>query len=471
MAKQKKIENNNKIDFELKSIQHPEELQFIIDNCKGKKNFIEIGTNQGGTFIELCKVVKGLHISIDLEYPNPDQKIDFDKRNEAILNQYPDSILITGDSHLKETKDKLIKALNGQKVDVLFIDGDHSYKGIKQDYKDYKEFVNEGGLIIFHDIIDSEFHRKHECYVSKFWNELKGDKTHKIVSDTWGGVGILKYKPINWKLFQIYYDNETKKHILPEFIPYENLTKNTQYFENDVIISLYNNINNIDADYFGTLSWKFKQKTQFETDEFIGKIENELQSNDVVLFPPFRHRDENCIERNKTACTNLYKLSELIDKANVLPFKICSSKWTTSYCNFWIAKKEIYKDYCEKVLLPVYNLFEHNKEIKEFCRVNKFRHGKDLNHIEQYPIMPFLMELLMGFYVNAYDVKHTSIFPESTDFLNNPVAIMNRKTWVVTFIHPSYLDKIGTKKEMPAGMAHNLFMKGYITIKSEDNNL
>jgi len=36
-------------------------------------------------------------------------------------------------------------------VDLLFIDGDHSYKGCSQDYLKFGEFVKMGGLIVFHD--------------------------------------------------------------------------------------------------------------------------------------------------------------------------------------------------------------------------------------------------------------------------------------------------------------------------------
>lgn len=36
-------------------------------------------------------------------------------------------------------------------LDLLFIDGDHSYEGVKADWEAYKEFLSAGSIVIFHD--------------------------------------------------------------------------------------------------------------------------------------------------------------------------------------------------------------------------------------------------------------------------------------------------------------------------------
>lgn len=35
--------------------------------------------------------------------------------------------------------------------DLLFVDGDHSYEGVKADWEAYKEFLRPGSIVIFHD--------------------------------------------------------------------------------------------------------------------------------------------------------------------------------------------------------------------------------------------------------------------------------------------------------------------------------
>ncbi len=61
------------------------------------------------------------------------------------------SKFIFGKSHDPSSLEKLDIILNNKKLDLLFIDGDHSYKSVLADYLLYKDFVNEGGIIAFHD--------------------------------------------------------------------------------------------------------------------------------------------------------------------------------------------------------------------------------------------------------------------------------------------------------------------------------
>ena len=42
------------------------------------------------------------------------------------------------------------------KIDLLFIDGDHSYEGVKKDFDLYSQIMSDNGLIILHDT-DSKF--------------------------------------------------------------------------------------------------------------------------------------------------------------------------------------------------------------------------------------------------------------------------------------------------------------------------
>lgn len=89
---------------------------------------------------------------------------------------------------------RVARDLGGEKLDFLFIDGDHSLLGVQLDYFMYREFVRPGGHIAFHDINESPEHIRVGCLVSQFWAQLKGEKREFNSHQSWGGIGLLKVR-------------------------------------------------------------------------------------------------------------------------------------------------------------------------------------------------------------------------------------------------------------------------------------
>src|SRR6266702_611637 len=54
--------------------------------------------------------------------------------------------------------------------DFLFIDGDHSYAGVKDDFEKYSHFVRTGGIIALHDVC---YHAEKTEEVDILWQEIK----------------------------------------------------------------------------------------------------------------------------------------------------------------------------------------------------------------------------------------------------------------------------------------------------------
>ena len=72
--------------------------------------------------------------------------------------------------------DAVKKKLPADGLDLLFIDGDHTYDGVRRDYEMYSPLVKPGGVIVFHDICTHA--AELNCHVDQFWNELKQDRAH-----------------------------------------------------------------------------------------------------------------------------------------------------------------------------------------------------------------------------------------------------------------------------------------------------
>ncbi|UPT65460.1 MAG: class I SAM-dependent methyltransferase [Sphingobacteriales bacterium JAD_PAG50586_3] len=157
------------------------EVAKLIDERK-PKTILEIGTASGGTLFlsALLADPSALIVSIDLQYGMygggyPDWKIplykSFKQHNQQIE-------LIQGDSHSAEIHEQLRKVLNGRKIDYLFIDGDHTYDGVKQDFEVYSQFLSDDAFVSFHDIV-SDKAPVPDHFVSVYWNDIKGNYPHK----------------------------------------------------------------------------------------------------------------------------------------------------------------------------------------------------------------------------------------------------------------------------------------------------
>jgi cephalosporin hydroxylase len=130
-------------------------LYDLRDTFKREVTYVEIGAFAGGSVsLVLSHPLKTNGISIDIGWPIDEQivRINVD-RFKSPNNQFT---YIKGDSTLQDTLDRLKSELGTNLVDILFIDGDHSYNAVISDFKMYSSLVAPGGYIIFDDYLDHE---------------------------------------------------------------------------------------------------------------------------------------------------------------------------------------------------------------------------------------------------------------------------------------------------------------------------
>ena len=104
--------------------------------------------------------------------------IGIDSGMESSMIGNPD---IAGDSRLPKTVEELKARLSGRPIDLLFIDGLHTYEGVKSDYEIYGPLTRH--LIALHDIHTPKLHPGDSVDVARLWNEiLATNKTDTLIT-------------------------------------------------------------------------------------------------------------------------------------------------------------------------------------------------------------------------------------------------------------------------------------------------
>lgn len=154
----------------VKTLQIPSEITRLARAVEALKPkiILEIGTARGGTLLIWSRLASEKVISCDLQ----DMHVQ-----EPLFKSFPPPgsscqvRLLSGDSHAAEFKQRVLAELGGKKVDFLFIDGDHTEAGVTADYNDYRDLVRPGGIIAFHDIVESQPLPTNQVY--PLWKKIK----------------------------------------------------------------------------------------------------------------------------------------------------------------------------------------------------------------------------------------------------------------------------------------------------------
>jgi predicted O-methyltransferase YrrM len=185
---------------ELGAIQKVTELTPLIAYLRRRQldTVLEIGTEGGGTFHVWCQLAQSDATLVSVDWPNVAvAPLATPNQLQAMGHDGQTVRVIRGDSHAETTLTLVENTLSGP-VDLLFLDGDHSYDGVRRDFNLYRPLVRQRGLVVFHDVVA---HRPETgCEVERFWLETKLRYWHREFIDPegdrgfgpWGGIGVIR---------------------------------------------------------------------------------------------------------------------------------------------------------------------------------------------------------------------------------------------------------------------------------------
>jgi len=106
-----------------------------------RKSALEIGLCNGGTHL-IWRTLFDRVGSVENDYA---------KLALFSLGMTKGSTVFYGDSSKQHTVDVVSNEI-GPEIDMLFIDGNHSYDSVTDDYDNYEPLVRKGGMVAFHDV-------------------------------------------------------------------------------------------------------------------------------------------------------------------------------------------------------------------------------------------------------------------------------------------------------------------------------
>ncbi len=165
-------------------VQFKEEISLfakMIHKCSPEV-LVEIGTGYGGTLYIFSRYLNSIQKIICVDLDDRFFNLGYFKQRNKFLREFAPNkeiYCVFGNSHDDLIELELSKMLNGKKIDILFIDGDHSYTGLRDDFERYEKYVAQGGIIALHDIASLDYNSG----PPKYWKEIKkyGYRTEEII--------------------------------------------------------------------------------------------------------------------------------------------------------------------------------------------------------------------------------------------------------------------------------------------------
>ncbi|MFG6562290.1 class I SAM-dependent methyltransferase [Sulfitobacter sp. 1A15299] len=152
---------------------------------------VELGTHWGGSYFSFCDSVKAnstdtLCFAVDTWQGEAHAGI----YDEQVFNYVTEKNreFSKFSTLLRKRFDDAASSFDAKSVDILHIDGFHSYEAVRNDYETWLPKMKDNGIILFHDVMVT----KPGFGVKKFWSEISESfPDNNLVFRHSNGLGVL----------------------------------------------------------------------------------------------------------------------------------------------------------------------------------------------------------------------------------------------------------------------------------------
>jgi hypothetical protein len=150
--------------------------------------FVELGTHYGTSYFAFCQAVKDYLLStkcyaVDNWKGDPHAGFYSDEVFE-VVSKYNYENYSGFSTLLRMSFDEGVRFFEDKTIDLLHIDGYHTYEAVKHDFETWLSKLADGAFVLFHDINV----KMGDFGVWKFWEELK--KNYPLNFEFYHGYGL-----------------------------------------------------------------------------------------------------------------------------------------------------------------------------------------------------------------------------------------------------------------------------------------